>query len=381
MTPSPTVSDQGLSDEQCDAIAKERLALGLVSTFAARAMIRAGYRAGLAAQHEGEVTIVRNEAGEVIAVTRTDDEHQILSVIWQRAGIAAQIVDPLQDQTSEHVCPHGKNREIENCYACINIEAEERRLVHSGSAPTEAAARNEAPDEQGITLSLSQARQLVDVFGGAPTCEHVWSALDYRDQPPTAHCVRCLIAREDAEHNAMIDERIAHEEWLREEARAKWWRAGEREPAEDHGKHQQDTQLCNEAATHWTTILDLGEGGKGPIYTDNPDMAAKWRAAGSEVTPLYAHPEPRQAVPIGMMEVTMREGQRCATMLLPWDQYDAVAAYLLHDAAPRQAVPREPTEPEALSRLLKIEHLVYHLLELRKRYAAARVLVEPPHHG
>lgn len=42
-------------------------------------------------------------------------------------------------------------------------------------------------------------------------CEHVWSALDWRDEPPTAHCVRCLVVRGDGEHNAMIDERIAEE--------------------------------------------------------------------------------------------------------------------------------------------------------------------------
>lgn len=34
----------------------------------------------------GEVTIVTNEAGECVAVTRTDAEHKILSIIWERSA-------------------------------------------------------------------------------------------------------------------------------------------------------------------------------------------------------------------------------------------------------------------------------------------------------
>lgn len=42
-------------------------------------------RAALAQESEvGEVTVTCNEAGECVAVTRTDGEHRILSVIWKR---------------------------------------------------------------------------------------------------------------------------------------------------------------------------------------------------------------------------------------------------------------------------------------------------------
>jgi hypothetical protein len=34
----------------------------------------------------GQVTVVQNEAGNVVAVTRTDDEHRILEVIWERTA-------------------------------------------------------------------------------------------------------------------------------------------------------------------------------------------------------------------------------------------------------------------------------------------------------
>lgn len=34
--------------------------------------------------HCGEVTVTTNEAGDAVAVTRTDEEHRILSIIWER---------------------------------------------------------------------------------------------------------------------------------------------------------------------------------------------------------------------------------------------------------------------------------------------------------
>lgn len=37
-----------------------------------------------AVRAEGDVTVTCNEAGDAIAVTRTDDEHRILRVIWER---------------------------------------------------------------------------------------------------------------------------------------------------------------------------------------------------------------------------------------------------------------------------------------------------------
>lgn len=46
-------------------------------------------RAALAsrdAERQGEVTVTCNERGEAVAVTRTDDEHRIMSVIWERAS-------------------------------------------------------------------------------------------------------------------------------------------------------------------------------------------------------------------------------------------------------------------------------------------------------
>lgn len=48
-------------------------------------------------QSEGEVTIVTNEAGECVAVTRTDDEHRILSVIWKRVAPPAAAQDEARD--------------------------------------------------------------------------------------------------------------------------------------------------------------------------------------------------------------------------------------------------------------------------------------------
>lgn len=41
------------------------------------------------AASEGEVTVVQDEAGNVVAVTRTDDEHRILETLWTR--------DPVED--------------------------------------------------------------------------------------------------------------------------------------------------------------------------------------------------------------------------------------------------------------------------------------------
>ena len=38
---------------------------------------------------EGTLTVVRNQAGECLAVTRVDEDHKILSVIWTRRGNAA----------------------------------------------------------------------------------------------------------------------------------------------------------------------------------------------------------------------------------------------------------------------------------------------------
>jgi hypothetical protein len=51
-------------------------------------------------------------------------------------------------------------------------------------------------------------------------------------------------------------------------------------------------QNCAPAAqpNYWVTTLDMGPGkGSGPIFTSNPDIAAKWCEAG-KVTPLYASP-------------------------------------------------------------------------------------------
>jgi hypothetical protein len=39
---------------------------------------------GAAGEGPGKVTITCNEAGDCVAVTRTDDEGRILSVLWER---------------------------------------------------------------------------------------------------------------------------------------------------------------------------------------------------------------------------------------------------------------------------------------------------------
>lgn len=46
---------------------------------------------------EGEVTITTDESGRCVAVTRTDSEHRILSVIWKAAPAAAER-KPLTDE-------------------------------------------------------------------------------------------------------------------------------------------------------------------------------------------------------------------------------------------------------------------------------------------
>lgn len=52
----------------------------------------------------GKVTVTTNEQGECIAVTRTDDEHRVLSVIWMRASTSKATrghTDPIQIIESE----------------------------------------------------------------------------------------------------------------------------------------------------------------------------------------------------------------------------------------------------------------------------------------
>lgn len=81
----------------------------------------------------------------------------------------------------------------------------------------------------------------------------------------------------------------------------------------------------------WTTILDMGKGGSGPVFTTNPEMAAKWREAG-EVTPLYAAPARQEdgavAVPITPYKIC----QHCLAPLRddPWRDEGSPD----HDAAP-----------------------------------------------
>jgi len=43
-----------------------------------------GAHSGETGAEHGEVTVVTNEDGECVAVTRTDDEHRILKIIWER---------------------------------------------------------------------------------------------------------------------------------------------------------------------------------------------------------------------------------------------------------------------------------------------------------
>jgi hypothetical protein len=49
---------------------------------------------GAAGEGPGKVTITTNEAGDCVAVTRTDDEGRILSVLWERGSVHSGYTQP-----------------------------------------------------------------------------------------------------------------------------------------------------------------------------------------------------------------------------------------------------------------------------------------------
>jgi hypothetical protein len=49
---------------------------------------------GAAGEGPGKVTITCNEAGDCVAVTRTDDEGRILSVLWERGSVHSGYTQP-----------------------------------------------------------------------------------------------------------------------------------------------------------------------------------------------------------------------------------------------------------------------------------------------
>lgn len=53
---------------------------------------------GAAGEGPGKVTITCNEAGDCVAVTRTDDEGRILSVLWERDSVHSQSTQPTQGE-------------------------------------------------------------------------------------------------------------------------------------------------------------------------------------------------------------------------------------------------------------------------------------------